>query len=229
MLNLWKPNIKFQENKIQETTVSTELIKKYLEGNDDFTFNEFYINEKSNLKVGLAYIEGLVDSDQINETILKPLTQQMVLSSMKSESEIIDLIIHGSVYYSSREVVDDLSKVISKILEGFSALIFEEEKKAIVFETKGFKTRSIDEPTDETVIKGPKDCFIESLRVNTSLVRRSIRTHNLKIEKIEVGEKSKRPIVVMYLDNVVNKDLIKDIKERIQKMKIDNIITVRLF
>lgn len=229
MSKLFKQNLNLQTEEIEEQNVNSQNINKYLGKSEDFNLNEFYINGNKNLKVNLAFIDGLVDAKQINETILKPLSKQILLSKETDEEAIIDLIIHGEIYFSSRKVETQLSKVISNILDGFCALIFDKVEKAIIFEVKGFKTRSIDEPSDENVIKGPKDCFIESLRVNTSLIRRNIRTHNLRIEKFEVGEMSQKPIAMVYLENIADDVLVRKVKKRIQKIKIDNILNVSEF
>lgn len=221
--------LKIDNNDMSNILINSQNFNDYLGQSEDFVMNEFYINGDKTLKVYLAYIDGLIDANQINETVLKPVIQQMSLSKCKTEEEIIDLIIHGEVYYSSRKEENEFKEVISKILEGFCALIFDNSNKAIVFETKGFKTRSIDEPSDENIIKGAKDCFIESIRVNTSLIRRNIRTHNLVIEKVEVGNDCKKPISMVYLKNKADVTLVKKVKKRIENLKLNNILNVGEF
>lgn len=226
MLNLWKANLKNNKSIISETTVTTENLKKYLEGSKDIVFQEIFINSKNNLKVTLVYVDGLVNIAQINETVIKPMIQQGELSARKDEKEIIELVEHCTVYYASQKTIDRLEEVITCILNGFSAIIFDKEEKAVVFETKGFEKRSITEPSDENVIKGAKECFIESLRTNTSLIRRKIRSHNLKIEEISVGKLSETPIAIAYMDNLVDSKLLEKVRKRISNIKTDDILSV---
>lgn len=229
MLNLWRANLKNNRDIINETIVNTENLKKYLEGSTDITFQSLFINSQSNLKVTLIYIDGMASIEQINETVIKPLIQQHELGNAKTDSQMIDLVEHGTVYFASQKTKDSLSEVITDILNGFCCIVFDNEKKAVVFETKGFEKRSIQEPTDENVTKGPKDCFIEAIRTNTALVRRKIRSHNLKIEEIPIGQKSKTPIAIIYMDNIVDKDVLEEVKSRIRKIKTDDILAMADF
>lgn len=222
-----KDNI-FIEN-IIETRVTTKNFRKYLEGNDDITFKEIYINSNKKLKATLIFVDGLTDLNQINEAIIKPLTQQKELEQVKKEKEIISLIEKGTVYFGNVETIDKLREGIDKILQGFTCLVFDEEEKALIFETKDFPKRGIDEPTDEPVIKGPKEAFIESLRTNTTLIRRRIRNHNLKVKQFEIGEEGKTNVAVMYMDNFVDKRILDDVINKIRSIKVKALTSVGIF
>jgi len=214
---------------ILETRVTTKYLKKYLDGNDDITFKEIYINSNKKIKATLVFIEGLTDLNQINETLIKPLTQQKELEQAKKEKDIIDLIDKGTVYFGNQKTLDNLQEVIDKILQGFTCLVFDEEEKGIIFETKKIPQRSIDEPTDEPVIKGPKEAFIESLRINTTLIRRRIRNHNLKIKQFDIGEEGKINVAIAYMDNLVDKRILDDLIKKIREIKVKSLTSVGIF
>ena len=133
MLNLWRANLKNNKDIINETTVNTQNLKKYLEGSTDIIFQSLFINSQSNLKVTLIYIDGISSLEQINKTVIKPLIQQHELGNAKTDSQMIDLVEHGTVYFASQKTKDILSEVITDILNGFSCIVFDNEEKAVVF------------------------------------------------------------------------------------------------
>jgi spore germination protein KA len=110
-------------------------------------------------------------------------------------------------------------------MSGMAAFIFDGEKKAIVYDIRTFEKRSISEPTEENVIKGAKDAFVEVLRVNTALIRRRIRSEYLVMESLSVGKVSKTDLALCYISNIANMDTVNKIREKIQAINIDNIPT----
>lgn len=96
---------------------------------------------------------------------------------------------------------------------------------AFDIEVKGFQQRSIDKPSNETVIKGPHEAFVENIRTNTSLIRRIINNENLIIENIEVGKITKTKCAVCYMDNITNSDLINEVKYRLNNLEVDSVLS----
>lgn len=96
---------------------------------------------------------------------------------------------------------------------------------AFDIEVKGFQQRSIDKPSNETVIKGPHEAFVENIRTNTSLIRRIINNENLIIENIEVGKITKTKCAVCYMDNITNSDLIHEVKYRLNNLEVDSVLS----
>lgn len=230
MLKFWKKNEKKQpflyEEKPENENVdlTSENIKIMLSDSDDFVDREIYINGNQELKVSLFFIDGLIDNDIVSNYVLKPLFQEEALSKAKSYKDIINLIEHGSVYFTAIKKRDSIDDTINDILNGFAALVFDKEETAITFEAKGFEKRGIEEPTDENVIKGSKDSFIEVLRVNTALVRRKIRTQNLRIKQIVIGQQTVTPIAICYIDEIANNQLVQEVTKRLQSINIDGVI-----
>ena len=81
--------------------------------------------------------------------------------------------------------------------------------EAIILNTKGFKSRAISEPEIEKNLTGPREGFTESLLINLSLIRRKVRTNELKIKSLTFGKRTKTKAAVCYIDGIVNKKLIK--------------------
>ena len=87
-------------------------------------------------------------------------------------------------------------------------------------DVKGFKQRSISTPTNELVIKGPQEAFVENIRTNTSLLRRTINNENLIIESTTVGTITRTKCAICYINNLTNVDLVSEVKYRINNLSI---------
>jgi spore germination protein KA len=111
------------------------------------------------------------------------------------------------------------------VLSGMVAFLFDGEKKAIVYDIRSFEKRSVSEPSEEGVIKGAKDSFIEVMRINTALIRRRVRTEFLVVESLSAGKLSKTDMSLIYISNIVNMETVNKIRQIIQNIDIDNIST----
>jgi spore germination protein KA len=204
--------------------ITTANVKTILADSSDIIYQEHYINGNRHLPVTVVFVDGMVDVKLVSDDILKPLTQEKDLGEVKGFDDLIGLIEHGTVYHASRKIQTSLGDVLNEILNGSVALIFDKEKRAVTFDAKGFEKRGITEPTGENAVKGPKDAFVEVLRVNTSLVRRRIRTPYLRIRETTVGRQSRTPIAVVYIENLTNENIVREVIERLDSISEDAVI-----
>ena len=208
-------------------TATTETVRAQLksmfEDCGDALFTDIYINNNRNLPATVAYIEGMVNTEMVSDVVMKSLNQADIFSRAKSSAEIIDLVNHGAVYHASQEIKNDVNEIATDILNGYVALMFDDNTDVVVFELKGFQLRGIGEPTDENVIKGGKDAFIEALRINTGLIRRRIRDPRLKVVQKSIGNITRTDVAIVYLDGVVDKALLEQVKTKIDSIDIDDI------
>ncbi|MCL2774009.1 MAG: spore germination protein [Oscillospiraceae bacterium] len=227
MFDLWRYGKVTREfnstiNKFDEVTLKN--IRKYLGDNSDVTYQEIKINKKN---MPVVFIEGLVDINLFNNTVLKPIKSDDKIQNSKDDAEFFINI--KNIYHINSFIKQDISEILNDILNGSIAIISDEEKKAIMFDVKGFQMRGLSEPSNEAVIKGPKSAFIEVLRANTALVRRSIKSVDLKIESMTVGETCSVPVAVVYMDSVTDKKLLNIVREQIKKIKCENILSIGEF
>lgn len=210
------------ENKGMELTGGN--IGILLADSDDFVSRELYINGNEALRVTLCYIDGMIDSKTVSDDILRPLVQEAELGNAANMKEIIRLIEHGLVYYTSQMTRDDIDDTIADIINGSAALVFDGERLAVTFDVKGFEKRAVQEPTDENIVKGAKDSFVEVLRVNTTLLRRKLRTQNLRIKEMSVGQQTLTPVAVCYINGICNPHLVEEVIQRLQHIDIDGVL-----
>ena len=228
MFDLWRHGKvikKFNTNIIDKfDEVNFANIKKYLGDNSDVVYQEIKINKKN---MPVVFIEGLINTDLFDNTVLRPLKLNEKIQNSKDDAEFFENI--KDIYHINSSLKQDISEILNDILNGSIAVISDDEKKAALFDMKGFQMRSLSEPSNEAVLKGPKSAFIEVLRPNTALVRRCIRSVDLKIETIAVGSTSTIPTAVIYMDSITDKKILNAVKEQINKIKCESILSVGEF
>jgi spore germination protein KA len=186
---------------------------------------EFEVHPNQKIEAAIIFLEELNDPQLVYEFILEPL---MLLKPERSitisPEKTLRYIKHNGISIGKVADVETEEELIESLLEGLSVLLVEGCKKGLKLGTCGGKARGIEEPTTEVVIRGPKQGFTENLKTNLSMVRRIVRSPDLRIEKLVVGEITKTDIAIVYLDNIANPLLIKEVKERINQIETDAII-----
>lgn len=207
-----------------DTELTSSKLKSLLMRSSDMRFREIYICGNQQRPVTLIFIDGMIDSKIISDDVIKPLIQKSQLCDADSEMKTIELIEHGFVYFPDMKTRKNINDAINDILAGSCALVFDKEKTALTFNTKGFEKRGISEPTNEGSSKGTKDSFVESLRVNTATLRSKIKSPNLIIEETIVGKQTHTSIAIVYLDGIVNKTIVDEVKKRLNNIQVDGVI-----
>lgn len=236
-----------EENVFPSLSVNLDYIKvKYnLLINSDVNLREFNITIKNKeYKSALLYIDGLIDTDSINNFILKPLMLRNPKNAAEEQNKLIknalsnnmsvkrvkkfnleDFIFNSLIPQNNVKKVQKFDDIISKINSGFCAIFVDTLNTVFCIETKGFKVRSIGKPENEVVVRGAQESFVENIRTNTSMLRRIINNENLIIEETTVGSVSKTKIAICYMQNITNESLVSEVKYRINNLKIDYIIS----
>lgn len=209
--------------------------------NSDIIIREFTLKAKyKNFKAFIIFIDGMVDTNLINNFVLKPLmlkdtnddgfsivsTNNVVIRKVK-KINIQEYVINSLIPQNSVKKQTLFSEIISGINSGNCALFIDTFPFALDIDVKGFKQRSISTPNNEVIIKGPQEAFVESLRTNTSMLRRTINNENLIIENINVGKLTKTKCAICYMKNIANDDLVAEAKYRINNLKIDTLLASR--
>ena len=194
---------------------SLEKNKNYLMqtfNSEDVRFSSVLVGNKKGV---LVFIADLIDVNLLGEQVIKPLkTLQKV-----SEQDVLN-----EVYSPEKLSTKNLKDVILEITQGCAALFIDGLNVCFLFGLRKFERRSIAEPPTSTVIKGPREGFVESLPVNVSLMRRRIKSHKLRFEFINVGKFSNTPVAICYINGIADKNLVKKLKKKLSEIKIDAIL-----
>ena len=166
-------------------------------------------------------IDGLIAANSASDYIFKPITQDLSADSMQS---LYDAALHGSIYNSVAKPCKDLDNIALMLVNGFCVVLFP-GVGAIAFEVKTPTMRSIGTPEVENTVKGPKDAFVETIRTNTSLIRRHLRTPKLRLFETQVGKQSLTNVAVVWVEDVTEPELVQRMKDRLASLQIDSLIS----
>lgn len=181
----------------------------------DVIFHEFCIGNR--MEAVLVYIDGLAHIEEVDQHVLAPLQQDFPMDCTLAD-------IRGKIAVSSIKPVDTIAKVLEEISGGNPVLLMEREPHGLAIGLPKWEKRAIDEPSAESVLRGPREGFIESLRTNTALLRRKIRTPHLKIVTMSMGTYTSTQIALAYLEGVAAPALVEEMTNRLQRIEIDGIL-----
>lgn len=208
--------------------------------NNDVVIREFNVNIKDKTyKAFLLYIDGMVNVNNVDDFVLKPLMlrgknvpfqerEKVAISNnisikRKKKFNLEDYIYNSLMPQNSLKKMDNFSELINSVNMGNTALFVDTLEVAYNIDLKGFDHRSISSPTNEVVIRGSQEAFIEVLRTNTSLLRRIVNNQNLIIEETNVGKITQTRVAICYIKNITNSDLIAEVKYRVNNLDIDSL------
>lgn len=166
-------------------------------------------------------IDGLTSGGDTSEYVFKPLAEHL---SGESITLLYDNALRGGVYNSVAEPCKDLDDVALKLVNGFCVVLFP-GAGAIAFEVKTGEKRGPSSPEVENTVKGAKDGLVETIRTNTSLIRRHLRTPALRLDETRVGRRSLTNVTVAWIDGITSPELVERMKRRLDSIDVDGFIT----
>jgi len=212
-----KPDIRYRQ------PVSMESLGALFADCGDFEFRRLDFGLEGKLSLSLCWLDGLVSGSEVAANVIRPLTQAVRAGDTDTEDACIQRVLSGSVYSYSVKRRDNLDDTVSDLTHGHCALIFDGEAVALCFELRSDKTRAVSEPTLEKSLKGAKDSFVETLRINTALVRRRICAPELKVKESSLGRKTRTRISIMYIDGVAAPETVQALSDRLAGLDLDSL------
>ncbi|WP_102028157.1 spore germination protein [Salirhabdus sp. Marseille-P4669] len=197
-------------------------LKKQFKGDDDFVVYEFSLFGQYSATI--VYLTSMVDKEMINKDIMKVLSRIPNPNKNPNAPNLKKYIQDHVLYLTGTKEEHELSSITNGVLQGKTALLVHSFESVFLFDTYKENQRSITEPESEQVIRGPREGFIESITANISLLRKRLPTADFRINYHSVGELTKSKVAIVYLDGIVNGRLVKEVKRRLDQIKIDRIL-----
>ncbi|HHY74399.1 MAG TPA: spore germination protein [Bacillus bacterium] len=219
---------KLQKQLVENIDKNIATINDILGENTDLAQKDFVFHAQTDIKMVCFYIDGLTNTQEI-EGVLNSFffkAPELIVNSNVGpiKQDIAKKITENLITHPSAIIIKTVKEVINEILMGNTIFFIECCKEAIMISSKGWDTRSVEEPATEQVVRGPRDGFTENVRSNTALVRRRIRDPLFRIESMKIGTKSKTDINIAYLKGTVKEDILQEVKSRLKKIKIDAVL-----
>ena len=218
--NAWEP---VKDGVITEQFAqNVQLLRRaaHAEESEDVILRQF---QALGHKAALLYVDGLADGETLQRFLLNPLLK----AAPPQDGTPLDTYLTESVLpLASVTPITALSAVLNRVFSGDAALIIDTMPGALVADAKGFVKRGVSEPINESVVAGPHEGFTESLRDNTVLLRRMLRTPALISEQMTVGNKVPVRLCMMYLDGVARGENAEEVRRRIQGCNADYVASL---
>ncbi len=219
-------------DKLKKSRRNDEKLTKKLEHNinvfkDIFNHDETLVtrqfeNQKDNaVRCCIVFIDGMINNEIVNENIIEPIVKNQLL---KYEDNTIDKLRFQVIVSNKIEKVSDIEKLVEAIINGDTVLLLEGSEEALIVSTKGWQTRSVEKPESENVLRGPREGFTESLMINLTLIRRRIKTPDLKFTFRTLGIRSRTKASICYIDGLVNEKVLKELSKRLDDLEIDGVL-----
>jgi len=221
---------------IKDGKITLENVQSELSNSDDLIVKE--ITLYGNKKINIVCIDGLINSLILDQNVIKPLIslkdktikEKELYDKKISTSEMFRKIEDGIIPHIEMKIETKMENVVSGILSGGACVILTGiENKVAIFDVKGFEKRAISEPANENIIKGSKESFNETLRDNTSMIRRRIKSKDLKIQEFDVGNETNTKVAVVYLEGAADREILENVIKSIKEIDTDSIIAPASF
>ncbi|HYE83933.1 MAG TPA: spore germination protein [Clostridia bacterium] len=197
-------------------------LKKTFIADESLLFREFSIGGAKNVECVAVYVDGLVNVTRINDEIISPLLD---MKASETNTDIyLPSVLKNKITSAQLETTGNYNELTNFLLNGYTSILMDGYKQAIVINTSGMERRKISEPDTEKVVRGPREGFNESLFTNISLLRSRIKSESLKLHFREVGRLTKTKVCLCYLENVASLDTVKEVERRLDHIDIDGIL-----
>jgi spore germination protein KA len=204
--------------------INIENLKNTFKDCDDFFSRRVYADTYA---IDIAYIDGTADKAAVDNFLLRSLTF-LEGGEFNSDQDMADKLLAGMLPFISMKKIEEYEELISQMLDGQALVIFQNINTALSLDTRNFARRGVGEPTNESVLKGGKDGFTESLRTNTSLIRSRLKTDKLVIKERNIGDYNNR-ISVVYLSDKVDEKVLNEFNAKLDAINIDNLLSAAAF
>lgn len=199
-----------------DVNYNKKVVKAIL-GSDDIVFFDFELGKTSALCV---YVDSITDKELLGLEVLAPLKK---LCSEKSAAKTNISHLAKAITLANVKTESKITDATNDILSGNAMIFIDGKNKAISVDLKKFEVRAISEPPTGLAVRGPRNGFTESIKSNLSLVRRYLKSPDLKVETFEKGRYTKTSIAFMYIDGISRPEIIDKIRKKIQEIDIDGI------
>ena len=170
----------------------------------------------------VLFLDGLTSGGDIAEQVVRPLAQ---MTDEACEEVLYTRALQGGVWCASVKEPESTQQAAELLVNGFCVILFPKSGKALGCEVKTGEKRSPSPPETENTVKGAKDAFTETLRTNTSLVRRHLRTPGLRLTETVVGKRTLTKVTVCWIDRLTDPELPRRMQERLSSIDIDGALS----
>lgn len=195
------------------------LLHARLGGGADIVVRSVRYGSGGRFGVALIYIDGMVDTGAVDLAVLQPL-----LDAQAEQPYDMQTFAARFVSVASVELQDDVDLLVRDVLSGHTVLLGEGCTQALSIGARRWAQRALEEPATETVVRGPRQGFTETLRTNVVLLRRIVQNPNLRVDMLKLGANTGTSVAVLYVNGIVLPGLVDEVKARLNAVKTKKVL-----
>lgn len=205
-----------------------DKLNRLLSACSDAVIKEFSFGNPA-IRACIVYFDGLTDKHQIENNLLKPLLLELNMQNnsalqFKNMQDVLSHVQNHILSLAELKRLESLQEICHHITSGDTVLLIDGYANGLVAGTRSWQGRPVQSPENEITVFGPKEGFNETLRFNTAILRRRIKSTQFKIESMVLGRITKTDIVVCYIENIAPAGLVEEVKKRLEKIDIDAVL-----
>ncbi len=198
------------------------IIENAFQNCGDIVKRHFFVGEKKDIAVYMIYTDNIVNGNAIEESILTNIMNRCRIDGKKEG--MLKRLNEEVIAIGEMNEVKTFQEIFDAVLLGDTILLMDGNDIALQASTKGFPSRGVSEAKTEVVVQGPKDAFTEIGATNIVLIRRRIRDTKLKVKRTKVGKRSKTDVAILYMEDIVRKEILQEVEYKINQIDIDVVL-----
>ncbi|MEC0170919.1 spore germination protein [Paenibacillus graminis] len=199
-------------------------LKKKMGQSPDFTIRDFSDHPEHAGLLAVCYIEGLVDSILLSDLIESLVKEIAHTPSDRLEEHLAASLIKKKLPLGNIQMIDSQNQIYQAVLKGSAVILIDGLQSALTVSIAGGVRRAVEEPTSQGVVRGPKEGFTEDISTNITLIRRKLRTPDLKFDSHIIGQYSQTVVIVTYIEGIADPGVVQEITKRLQTIDTDSIL-----
>ncbi|MDI3279869.1 MAG: spore germination protein [Bacillota bacterium] len=206
---------------------SVSLIQGLLGHAADLIVREVLLPSTPPARAAILFIEHLVDKDDLQQHILKPLLLEVAATARVAAlagRNLLTRLVETAL--SDRKAIPAANalQATEGLLDGDTLLLLDGSPQGLILTSRGGEGRAVEEPDTESVVRGPREGFTERLHTNLSLLRRKIKSPNLRTESLRLGRVTRTQVVLAYIEGLANRRIVEEVRRRLQRIEIDGVL-----
>jgi spore germination protein KA len=208
----------------RDLTCNIKRVKEEVGYSSDIIVREFSIGYNEQISCAIVFIDGLVEASIINDSLLKMLLEDSNIERYFNEWNPIQLLRTKVVALDDVKIVLDWETLFQSLVDGETIVLVDGYSQALSGSARGGEQRAIEEPQTQVSIRGPKDGFTESIRTNTALLRRRIKSTDFRMETKKLGKATQTDVSIVYMNGIAKDKIVQEVRDRMSRIDVDKIL-----
>ncbi|WP_027087138.1 spore germination protein [Cohnella panacarvi] len=178
----------------------------------------------SPIRAAIVYLDGMVDTNTVQEAIIGALHRYEPATPVyEYKPDLIRTLQEAVLNAGDVQVMDRPEDGIPMVLSGHVLLLAEGMEAGVAIASMGWKERAVSDSTTQPVVKGPQESFTETLRTNTSLIRKRVKDPRVRIVGRKLGTVTNTDVNVLYIEDIAAREIVQEVLKRLENVSLKGI------